>query len=516
MALSMRQDLRQTQALVMTPQLQQAIRLLQLSHHELAAYVEQELEQNPLLERGDTSEGESAASEASGLDGDGMPASSALDTSERAAGETMPADNEAPLDTDWRDVWEDDGPGRPAAAPDTANGGGGDGAFETWGSGGRADFSDGEGELADSLSTATSLRDHLMGQLALDIADPIDRLVGSHLIDLVDEAGYLRADLDEVAQALGCPRARIDAVLTRLQRFDPPGVFARTLAECFALQLADRNRLDPAMQALLDNLEMLARHERTALLRVCGVNAEDLGDMIAELKRLDPRPGGSFEHDAVQYVVPDVLMRPQADGGWLIELNPETLPRVLVNTRYWAEVAGRIGTRAEKEFIGERLQAANWLVRALDQRATTILKVAREIVRQQAMFFHRGVQHLRPLVLRDIAEAIGMHESTVSRVTTNKYIATPRGIFELKYFFTSAIAAADGGDAVSAEAVRHRIRLLIDAERADNVLSDDRIVDILRDDGVDIARRTVAKYRESLRIPSSVQRRRQKAHQLGI
>ena len=515
MAMSMRQDLRQTQALVMTPQLQQAIRLLQLSHHELAAYVEQELEQNPLLERGDASDADGTVTESGGEEAGGPMAATAADTSERAAGETMPADNEAPLDTDWRDLWEDDGPGRPAAAPDTANGGG-YGAFETWGSGGRADFSDGEGELADSLSTAASLRDHLTGQLALDIADPIDRLVGSHLIDLIDEAGYLRADLDEVAQVLGCPRASVEAVLARLQRFDPPGVLARSLAECFALQLADRNRLDPAMQALLDNLNMLARHERTSLLRVCGVNAEDLGDMIAELKRLDPRPGSSFEHFVVQYVVPDVLMRPQADGVWLIELNQETLPRVLVNTRYWAEVAGRTGTRAEKEFIGERLQAANWLVRALDQRATTILKVAREIVRQQAMFFHKGVQHLRPLVLRDIAEAIGMHESTVSRVTTNKYIATPRGILELKYFFTSAIAAADGGEAVSAEAVRHRIRLLVDAERANNVLSDDRIVDLLRNDGVDIARRTVAKYRESLRIPSSVQRRRQKAYQLGI
>ncbi|MGE0254539.1 MAG: RNA polymerase factor sigma-54 [Alphaproteobacteria bacterium] len=512
MALSMRQDLRQTQALVMTPQLQQAIRLLQLSHQELAAYVEQELEQNPLLERGDASDNETAVADAGQGDAD-APATTTADTSERAAGDTLPAENDSPLDTDWRDVWEDDGPGRAATAPDP---GSGDGAFESWGSGGRADFSDGEGEIADTLSTATSLRDHLLGQLALDLTDPADRLIGSHLIDLVDEAGYLRADLDEAAQALGASRARIDAVLARLQRFDPPGVFARSLAECFALQLADRNRLDPAMQALLDNLDMLARHERTSLLRVCGVNAEDLADMIGELKRLDPRPGGSFEHDAVQYVVPDVLMRPQADGGWLIELNPETLPRVLVNTRYWAEVAGRSGTRAEKEFIGERLQAANWLVRALDQRATTILKVAREIVRQQAMFFHKGVQHLRPLVLRDIAEAIGMHESTVSRVTTNKYIATPRGIFELKYFFTSAIAAADGGDAVSAEAVRHRIRLLIDAEKADDVLSDDRIVDILRGDGVDIARRTVAKYRESLRIPSSVQRRRQKAHQLGI
>ncbi|MBM3561520.1 MAG: RNA polymerase sigma-54 factor, partial [Alphaproteobacteria bacterium] len=358
MALSMRQDLRQTQALVMTPQLQQAIRLLQLSHQELAAYVEQELEQNPLLERGfergDASE-TANVSEGDGEDGAAPAAPAGTETSERAAGDTLPADNDGPLDTDWRDVWDDDGSARPVTAPEA----GGDGAFESWGTGGRSDFSDVEGEITDTLSTAISLRDHLLGQLALEIADPVDRLVGSHLVDLVDEAGYLRADLDEVAVTLGAPRERIDAVLARLQRFDPPGVFARSLAECFALQLAERNRLDPAMQALLDNLDMLARHERTALLRVCGVNAEDLTDMIGELRRLDPRPGGSFEHDAVQYVVPDVLMRPQSDGGWLIELNPETLPRVLVNTRYWAEVAGRADTRTEKEFIGERLLAAN-------------------------------------------------------------------------------------------------------------------------------------------------------------
>jgi RNA polymerase sigma-54 factor len=295
-----------------------------------------------------------------------------------------------------------------------------------------------------------------------------------------------------------------------LQEFDPPGVFARDLPECLALQLRDRNRLDPAMQLLLDNLPLLAARNAPALLRICGVDAEDLAEMVAEIKSLDPRPGHAFDPPLAQPVIPDIIMRAQPQGDWLVELNADTLPRILVNNRYYARVSHAVRNKAEREYLTDRLQAANWLVKSLHQRATTILKVATEIVSQQDGFFRHGVQALRPLILRDIADAIGMHESTVSRVTTNKYMATPRGLFELKYFFTSSIAASHGGDAHSAEAVRFRIRGLIDGELSNDTLSDERIVELLQTQGVDIARRTVAKYREAMRIPSSVQRRREK------
>ena len=476
MALSQRLDLRQTQALVMTPQLQQAIKLLQLSNLELSVFIEGELEQNPLLERDDA------------------PTEGAV---EEPAPE--PAD-EGDAVEQWRETAGDEGEGNLDLAGDPA-------AWQSKTSPppGAADLPG----LDQTLSRPETLREHLLAQLSLDVADPADRVIGTHLVDMVDEAGYVQGDLAELAERLGCEAQRIEATLKLLQRFDPPGVFARNLSECLALQLADRDRLDPAMQALIDHLPLLANRDAAALMRVCGIDAEDLADMVAEIKALDPKPGLAFDQAAAEPVVPDVLVRPQS-GGWAIELNGDTLPRVLVNNRYYAEVSGAARNKADKEYLTERYQQANWLVKALHQRATTILKVATEIVRQQEGFFRRGVQHLKPLVLRDIAEAIGMHESTVSRVTSNKYMATPRGIYELKYFFTSSIAATSGGAALSAESVRFRIKALIDGEAAD-VLSDDRIVEILLKEGVDIARRTLAKYREAMRIPSSVQRRRERS-----
>jgi len=495
MALTPRLDLRQSQTLVMTPQLQQAIKLLQLSNMELSAFVEQELERNPLLERDDEdSEGEREAPQTEA----GTPEASAP---EAPMVDSLPGQTEeAPLDLDYDNTWNSDGPA------DSESG------WADWGGrGGRLDFGDDENSVEQSAAPEMSLRDHLIEQLNMDVADPADRLIGLHLIEALDESGYLTGDLDEIAATLGCPVERVASVLARLQRFDPPGIFARSLAECLALQLAERNRLDPAMRALLDHLDLLARRDLHGLMRVCAVDAEDLTQMIAEIRSLDPKPALAFDHAPMQPVVPDVLMRAAPGGVWIVELNSDTLPRVLVNSRYYAKVSSHTRNREEKVYLSERFQSANWLVKSLHQRANTILKVASEIVRQQDAFFQKGVQYLRPLVLRDIAEVIAMHESTVSRVTANKYIATPRGIFELKYFFTQAIAGADGGAAHSAEAVRHRIKTLIDGEGADGVLSDDRIVEILRQGGVDIARRTVAKYREALRIPSSVQRRREKA-----
>ena len=501
MAITPRLDLRQTQSLVMTPQLQQAIKLLQLSNLEVAAYVEQEIEQNPLLERDEATIEPDSAGDAERLNGEGEMNGAAeprlLDSLDGGKDSV-----ETPLDTDFGNVWSEEGGDSSAFADWRGNGGG------------RTDFEDSEIGLDQTLSREVSLRDHLLAQLNVEITDPVDRIIATHLIDMLDEAGYLLGEPAQVGEMLNCDVAQVETTLDKLQRLDPPGVFARSLKECLALQLRERNRLDPAMQALLDHLDLLARRDIQALTRLCGVGAEDIAEMVAEIKALDPKPGLAFDPTVAHPVVPDVLMRPASGGEWIVELNQDTLPRVLVNTRYYARVSKEARNKDEKEFIVERFNAANWLVKSLHQRAQTILKVATEIVRQQDAFFRHGVQHLRPLVLRDIATAISMHESTVSRVTTNKYLAAPHGVYELKYFFTSAIANAEGGEAHSAEAVRARIKSMIDAEPADDVLSDDKLVELLHKDGVDIARRTVAKYREALRIPSSVQRRREKSLRL--
>jgi len=502
----------------MTPQLQQAIKLLQLSNLELAAFVESELEQNPLLEREDASNegedfggGDDGAPEIGGetspeTSGDEFPdAPEPLDVSELTQREAA-SETDAPLDTDYENVWADDY--QPAAASADTLSPASESAFSGSSSGGQGYDMQQPGDLA--AEQTPSLREHLTAQLNVDFTDQSERLIGQALIESLNDDGYLATTVEAIANQLGCSLAEIEAVFVKLRRFDPVGVFARDLADCFALQLAERDRLDPAMQAFLDNLDLMANHDIAALQSVCGVDREDLADMIAELKALNPKPGAAFQHEMTQWVSPDVFMRAKPKGGWIIELNSETLPRVLVNRHYYAEVSAKKLSSQDKRYMQESLQTAHWLVKALDQRANTILKVATEIVRQQEAFFQKGVAHLRPLVLNDIAEAVEMHESTISRVTVNKYMMTPRGLFELKYFFTTAINATDAGQSHSAESVRHQIKELIDAESVKNVLSDDRIVEILRSDGVEIARRTVAKYRDALHIPSSVQRRRMK------
>ncbi|PPQ31700.1 RNA polymerase factor sigma-54 [Rhodopila globiformis] len=495
MAIAPRLDLRQSQTLVMTPQLRQAIKLLQFSNIEVNAFVEEELERNPLLERDDTADapiGERAAP-----DQIAPPAPAAVDSADAVEAGTLPSETAAPLDIDTSNSYD------PGGISDGAPLGG-----RIDGSGGSHSFDADDRTIEDFAGDELCLRDHLGEQLRLNIGDPVDRMIGAHLIALLCPAGRLTAEPAAIARAMGLPLEQVEAVRARMMRFDPVGLFARDLKECLAAQLAERNRLDPAMQALLDNLDLLARRDNRRLMAVCEVDAEDLADMIAEIRALDPKPGASFDTTPPQLVVPDLLMRQAPDGGWIIELNPETMPRVLVNERFYAKVAPR-AKKDEKVFLTERLANANWLVRSLQQRAQTILKVASEIIRQQEAFLRLGVAHLRPLILRDIAEAVELHESTVSRVTANKYIATPRGTFELKYFFTTAIQGTNG-DAHSAEAVRHRIRTLIDREPPSDVLSDDALVIVLRREGIDIARRTVAKYREALRIPNSVQRRREK------
>ena len=486
MATAPRLEFRQTQSLVMTPQLRQAIKLLQFSNLEVAAFVEAELEKNPMLERderADTSP-EVPAPDQRGNGADNLDAASLLRM------EKLPD----AVETDTTNMFDE--------------GGVSDGYRRS--SGGNGHDEADERSIDNLAASPRNLRVHLGEQMRLTFHDPADRIIGTQLIGLLDGAGRVPVSSADLAHALGIDEARVEAVRNTMMRFDPAGLFAPDLRGCLAAQLADRNRLDPAMQALLDNLELLARRDLRLLMQVCEVDAEDLTDMIAEIRALDPKPGAGWDDGPLQQVIPDVLMRALPDGEWLLELNPETMPRVLVNEAYHARVSARAG-REDRSFIGESLSNANWLVKSLQQRANTILKVAAEIVRQQDGFFRGGVGHLRPLILRDVATAVEMHESTVSRVTANKYIATPRGIFELKYFFTTALGAVHGGESHSAEAVRHRIRALVGAEDPEEILSDDAIVSVLRREGVDIARRTVAKYREALRIPSSLQRKREKS-----
>jgi RNA polymerase sigma-54 factor len=503
MALSAKLELRQGQQLVMTPQLQQAIRLLQLSNLELTEFVEAELERNPLLEREETNAASKTPDEAPADRAEEKPATA---EDERWLDLRQPVeDHSGGLDTDFGNVFQGPGTGEPMGGASAMTGLGWTTVTQRMHNGG-----DEESDLEDYVANRVSLRDHLNAQLPLTITDPVERLIGQYLIDLVDEAGYIPSDLEPLSGRLGAPLEMIDSVLAKLQTFDPPGIFARSLAECLALQLKDQNRYDPLMAQLLANLDLLGSRNLAALKKAVAVDMDELADMIREIKRLNPKPGLKFGSVQLQPVVPDVIVRAASDGGWHVELNSDTLPRVLVNRTYYTRIAKSTTNERDKGYLFDCLQNANWLVKSLDQRARTILKVAEQIVRQQDSFFMYGVQHLRPLNLKAIADAISMHESTVSRVTSNKYIMTPRGIYEMKYFFTSAIASASDGEAHSSESVRHRIKQMIDAEHADAVLSDDQLVDRLKSEGIDIARRTVAKYREAMRIPSSVQRRRDK------
>jgi RNA polymerase sigma-54 factor len=510
MALAQKLLIRQTQALVMTPQLMQAIKLLQLSHLDLAAYVDGELERNPLLERPADQDqvrddGETTAETPSASEDE--PASADWMDDRLESRQSI----EARLDTDLNNIFPDDGAAGPARTPESQPG-----AYSEWTAAGGGGRSDSEYNLEAFVTAETTLAGHLAEQVSMTFTDPIEQMVAQYLVDLVDDAGYVPGDLSDAAYRLGASLAQIEAVLAQLQTFDPPGVCARSLAECLAIQLRELDRLDPAMEALLGHLELVAKRDFSALRKICGVDEEDLVEMIGEIKGLNPKPGLVFSSVLVQPIVPDVFVRQAADGGWTVELNHDTLPRVLVNQTYYSKVSKTAKKDTEKSYLAQCLQTATWLVRALDQRAKTILKVASEIVRQQDAFFTGGVQFLRPLNLKTVADAIGMHESTVSRVTANKYIAAARGTFEMKFFFTSAIASTNGGEAHSAEAVRYRIKQLIDAESVHDIMSDDAIVEHLRHAGINIARRTVAKYREAMRIPSSVQRRRDKQAAVNI
>ncbi|MEM9014755.1 MAG: RNA polymerase factor sigma-54 [Pseudomonadota bacterium] len=495
MALAPKLEFRQSQQLVMTPQLQQAIKLLQFSNLELREFVEQQLEENPFLERGETPE--EALADRRG---------------EKDAGDEVPGPVDELTNTDPGHIadaavtTDDDNESRTLSASDSLDGGM---QVNDWSNAGANRQFDGEDrEFGSTIKTEISLGEHLNNQLALATRDQTLLFIGAYLIDLIDDAGYLREEIEIIAQRLGAEISDVIKAHDLIKSFDPCGVGARNMKECLRLQLKERDRLDPAMKAFIDNIELLARSDLKGLMKATESDEEDVRDMIREIRTLTPKPGYAFSSDAIQVVSPDVFVTPADDGTWHVELNNGTLPRVLVNQHYFSQISTARSSEEDKTFVNEQFANATWLSKSLDQRARTILKVASEIVRQQDSFLAYGVKHLRPLNLKVVADAIKMHESTVSRVTSNKYMATPRGLFELKYFFTASIASSKGGEAHSAEAVRHRIKELVDAETRESVLSDDKIVEILKGEGVDIARRTVAKYRETMHIPSSVQRRR--------
>ena len=501
MSLAPRLDLRQSQSLVMTPQLQQAIKLLALSNLEIEGFIAEQLERNPLLDTGGAAEDGPvvAPSEPEG--------EIALQREEIAASDAPSGDGALDIDVGGEDFHQDSAADRIGL--------GGDGGLGMGGTGNGAAPEDGPDFDAFAASGDT-LHDHLRRQ-AGEMLSGLDLAIAELLIEMVDETGYLSGALGEFAQRIGVPLAEVERVLGLVQTFDPPGIAARNLAECLAIQAREADRYDPCMVRLIANLDYLAKGNFAALKRICQVDDEDLADMIRELRGYDPKPGCKFESgdERVDSVAPDVFVA-RRGVGWAVELNSASLPKLLVNRTYYAELSGGAQDKKSKVWLQECLADANWLMKALDQRARTIIKVATEIVKQQDGFFRGGVAYLKPLTLRQIAEEVGLHESTISRVTSNKYLSCDRGLFELKYFFTSGVRTSTteeggGGEGVSAEAIKSRIRALCAAEDPMRILSDDTLVDLLKGEGFDIARRTVAKYREAIGIGSSVQRRRQKA-----
>ena len=497
MAIGPRLDLRQSQSLVMTPQLQQAIKLLALSNLELENYISDEIEKNPLLETG-----ELLAENNYEDGGEAKP-----EPGEQGSDEILsagPAEAEAPLDMQGdADQFSNNSLSDSDGALDGQLGLNGASSSGSGTVGGEAP------DFENMLVAEITLSDYLMEQAGAILSGP-DLFIAQHIIDQIDECGYLQADLLELAHRLGVQLHDVERILTEVQSLEPVGVGARDLSECLALQAKEADRYDPAMARLIDNLDVLAKGALPQLKRLCGVDDEDLMDMISELRAYDPKPGCKIGGGDVQAVVPDIFIAERA-GKWIIEVNSATLPKVLVNRTYFTELKDGAQDKASKEWLNECLADASWLIKALDQRQRTIVKVATEIVKQQEAFFRKGVEHLRPLTLKNVADEIEMHESTVSRVTSNKYLSCSRGTFELKYFFTSGIQSSTGGEAASAEAVKSHIKSLIDNEEPKKILSDDKLVVLLNDKGFDIARRTVAKYREALGLGSSVQRRRQKA-----
>lgn len=487
MALTPKLEIRQSQSLLMTPQLRQAINLLQMSNLELSEVIEQELGKNPLLEREDDTSR------------DDEPLPRTINDDGAAAEQTE--EEFAPDNIDYDSNFDDFG-------SDSA------GYEETgydW-----ADYNRGKNPHLDEdfdycekkLAGTTSVYTLIEQQIDLSFISPRHKIIARLLSEGLDDAGYFRGNTSDIAKRLRASENEVREVLQKMKSFEPDGLFAEDLKECLAIQLRDKNRCDPAMARLLENLELLAERRLKELQKICGVDTEDLNGMIAELKALNPKPLAEYNNDITSYIIPDVFVKRNAAGDYRIELNNMSLPRLLINRAYYTEIIRR--DKSSRRFLKENLSHANFLIKAMHQRADTILRVSEEIVKRQLDFFEKGIDYLKPLNLRDVAYSLEMHESTVSRVTNRKYMHTPRGIFELKFFFSQAAGSYIGNEDTSTLAIKHKIRQLIEAETPDNILSDDNIVSLLANEGVKIARRTVAKYREALKLPTSAERKRQK------
>lgn len=486
MALTPKLEIRQSQSLLMTPQLRQAINLLQLTNVELNELLEQELTNNPLLEREDEHLNNQPDTALPTIDDyDTVPSSQDEDFQD------IPADYDNTCDDDGSDRegyetnnWDSYYPNKSKEASE--------------------DFD----YFEQKLSGEKSLEQILSEQISLIFTNSKDRLIAHVLCENLDDAGYFRGNPQQIALRLKTTPEKINTVLNLMKSFEPSGIFAKNLAECLQLQLKEKDHLDPAMQKLLDNLDLLALRKDKELKKICQIDDDDLQEMIAEIKSLDPKPAAKFRQEKPSYILPDVFVRRNRDGSYLVELNNASLPRLLINQEYATHL-----TRQNKEtekFLKKNISHANFLMKALHQRAETILRVATEIVRTQRDFFEYGIDYLKPLNLKDIAEKLEMHESTVSRATTGKYMHTPNGLFEFKYFFSAAASTFNGNEDTSTLSIKYKIKELIEAEDPKHILSDDNLVELLAQKSIKIARRTVAKYRESLNIPTSAERKRLK------
>ena len=469
-------QLRLSQQLAMTPQLQQAIRLLQLSTLELQQELQQALESNPLLEQIDTHEE---------IDTRETQDSETLDTADALEQKEMP--EELPLDASWDTIYT-------AGTPSGTSG----------------DYIDDELPVYQGETTQT-LQDYLMWQVELTPFSDTDRAIATSIVDAVDETGYLTVPLEDILESIGDEEIDIDeveAVLKRIQRFDPVGVAAKDLRDCLLIQLSQFDKTTPWLEEarliISDHLDLLANHDFRTLMRVTRLKEDVLKEAVNLIQSLDPRPGQSIQTGEPEYVIPDVLVR-KHNGHWTVELNSDSIPRLQINQHY-ASMCNNARNDGDSQFIRSNLQDAKWLIKSLESRNDTLLRVSRCIVEQQQAFFEQGEEYMKPMVLADIAQAVEMHESTISRVTTQKYLHSPRGIFELKYFFSSHVNTEGGGEA-SSTAIRALVKKLIAAENPAKSLSDSKLTSLLSEQGIMVARRTVAKYRESLSIPPSNQRK---------
>lgn len=490
MAISPRLEIKQSQSLLMTQQLRQAINLLQLNNLELNEFIETELERNPLLEREDEHLN-------SFNDEEKQPSIDNINTEQSSTSSPEEFMSDIGYDQTFDDFGSDSEGYQTEINSDW---------YEYNKFKDHQNIDDDFDFLQERISSSKSLYRHIEEQIEITFKSETDKIIAHILTEQLDAAGYFRGNTSEIAQQLKCSPQRINIILSKMQQFEPSGIFAKNLSECLKIQLQDINRYDPSIAILVENLPLLADGKIKELQKKCSASLEDIQSMILDIKSLNPKPAHGWDYDINPYIIPDVFVRRKKDGSYHIELNHNSLPKILINHRYYSDLSN--SDKAAKRFLKEHLSSANFLIKALHQRATSLLRVSEELVRTQQDFFNYGIEKLKPLSLKDIAYNLEMHESTVSRITSNKYIHTPNGIFELKFFFSAAANSYIGQDDVSTLSIKHKIKQIINNEDKEKILSDDKISELLSNEGIKIARRTIAKYREALGIPSSAERKR--------